>query len=75
MGMPTCMRCAKTVSRDEIGLYKKLVDRTAKEFLCLKCLADAFSCDIQLLRNKIEQLKANGCTLFGPSGLQQNGEG
>lgn len=35
----------KDLSGDEIAIYLKLVNRGAKEFLCIDCLAEFFQCD------------------------------
>ena len=40
--MSTCKNCGKTVSLDEIGLTKKLINRGASEFLCFECLEKEF---------------------------------
>lgn len=62
--MSRCMRCGKELTRDEIGAYKKLIYRGSKEFLCLKCLASRLQVSEDLLREKIEQFRAQGCVLF-----------
>ncbi|MBM6921765.1 hypothetical protein H6A12_11450 [Phocea massiliensis] len=59
-----CRTCGAPLSNDEIGLYKKLVSRRAEDFLCIRCLAETFSCDEALLREKIKQFKESGCMLF-----------
>ena len=59
-----CQKCGGQVSGDEIGLYKKLVNRGASTYLCKVCLAERFSCDTELLDEKIRQFKRMGCTLF-----------
>ena len=62
--MCICRQCGRDVTKDEIGLTKKLINRGATEFLCLDCLARQFSVDPALLREKITQFRAMGCTLF-----------
>lgn len=62
--MSRCKNCGKEVSFNEIGLSKKLINRGATEFFCFDCLAKTFNCEKQLLENKIEQFKKQGCTLF-----------
>ena len=62
--MAECKNCRRTLTSDEIGLTKKLINRGATEFYCIDCLADTFNCDIALLNKKIEQFRAMGCTLF-----------
>lgn len=61
-----CRSCGKTpLSRDEIGLNKKLVHRELKEFFCVDCLAAYFDSDPETLLEKIAEFKRQGCTLFG----------
>lgn len=60
-----CYVCGKTpLSRDEIGLTKKLIDKSSKIFYCLDCLADYLEVTTEELKNKIEEFKEEGCTLF-----------
>lgn len=62
--MAECFKCKKILTNDEIGLYKKLVNRGSKEFLCIDCLGREFDCSEELLRRKIQDFKDTGCTLF-----------
>jgi biotin operon repressor len=59
-----CLNCNKKLERDEIAIYLRLVNRGAKEYLCIPCLASYFKCSEADIRARIEQLKAMGCTLF-----------
>lgn len=60
-----CYVCGETpLSRDEIGLTKKLIDKSSKTFYCLDCLADYLEVTTEELKNKIEEFKEEGCTLF-----------
>lgn len=59
-----CKKCGGPLTRDEIGLYKKLFNRAAVSFLCLSCSAEYFGVTPGLLENKIRQFKEMGCTLF-----------
>lgn len=60
-----CYVCGKTpLSRDEIGLTKKLIDKSSKIFYCLDCLADYLEVTTEELKNKIEEFKEEGCALF-----------
>lgn len=63
--MTECFRCKKALTADEIGAYMKLVNRGAREFLCISCLARDLGVDEAYIRRKIEQFKKSGCTLFG----------
>lgn len=58
------MKCGRSLSPDEIGLHKKLVNRGAQAFLCLDCLGEHFQVDQARLREKIEQFRKSGCMLF-----------
>ena len=68
-----CQRCGVPLSRDDIGLHKKMINRGATSFWCIRCLADFYHCDTALLEQKREQFRAMGCTLFDPLPLD-NGE-
>lgn len=62
-----CRYCEKTpLSKDEIGLNKKLFEAEAKQklFMCLHCMADYLDCSEDDLREKIEEFKREGCKLF-----------
>ena len=60
----SCRECGRELTRDETALYRRMVNRAAASFMCLSCLAAYFRCDESLLRCKIEQFRAAGCTLF-----------
>lgn len=59
-----CKICGAELKKDWIALHKKLLEANAKEFLCIACLADTFSCEIEELEVKIEEFKEEGCALF-----------
>lgn len=61
----SCKVCFKKhLSKDEIGATKKLIDREAKEYFCMNCLADYLGCEVIDIQEKIEEFKAEGCDLF-----------
>ncbi|MBQ2957832.1 MAG: hypothetical protein IJE08_15405 [Clostridia bacterium] len=62
--MNECAECGRPLTKDEIALTKKLINRGAEKFFCLTCLAKSFSVSEELLKEKIEQFKRMGCTLF-----------
>ncbi len=62
--MESCINCARALTGDEIALTKKLINRGSTSFLCLSCLAKEFGVSEELLKEKIEQFRAMGCTLF-----------
>lgn len=59
-----CFQCGKGVSLDEIGMTKKLMNRGAEKFLCMECLAAYYRIPIENLYRKLEEFRADGCTLF-----------
>ncbi len=62
--MDKCIKCQRELTRDEIGLFKKLVNRGAQKFMCLSCMSEYFEVSEEALLKKIEQYRAMGCTLF-----------
>jgi len=62
--MENCYRCQKELSKDDVGLCKKLLGKKTKQFLCREHLADLLDTDVDMLTAKIEQFKEEGCTLF-----------
>ena len=64
MRVSKCKACDIVLEKDWIALHRKLLDVNAKEFLCINCLADTFSCDVSDLEVKIEEFKEEGCVLF-----------
>lgn len=61
----SCYVCGKeSLSKNEIGLTKKLLDKNAKCFYCLDCLAAYLEVDTEFLLAKVEEFKEQGCTLF-----------
>lgn len=60
-----CCICEKVnLSRNEIGLTKKLLDKNANRFYCLDCLAEYLEVETEFLLEKVEEFKAQGCALF-----------
>lgn len=65
MEIKKCYVCAKApLTKDEIGLTKKIIDRKATAFYCLSCLAEYLEVTEEELLAKIEDFKNEGCTLF-----------
>ena len=62
--LPACALCGASLSPDEIGLTKKLINRGAVTFFCLPCLARRFDVPEEALRAKIREFREMGCTLF-----------
>lgn len=60
-----CYVCGKaTLTKNEIGLTKKLIDKKASSFYCIDCLAEYLEVTTEELEAKIEEFKEEGCTLF-----------
>lgn len=59
-----CCDCGRTLKRDEIALTQKLIGVDTEEFYCLDCLAEYIGCTVQDLKEKIQEFKEQGCTLF-----------
>lgn len=62
--MSVCVKCGKNLTYNEIGAYRKFVNRGAKDFLCKKCLAKRLGISPERIDQKIEEFKLQGCTLF-----------
>ena len=61
----TCFVCDTViVSKNEIGLNKKLLGRKTARFYCIDCLADYFEVTTDDLLAKIDEFKEQGCDLF-----------
>ena len=66
-GQSRCASCCRPLTKDEIALTRKLVNRGATVFFCLSCLAKHFEVPETVLHQKIHEFREMGCTLFEPS--------
>ncbi len=65
MEIKKCYVCGKVpLTKDEIGLIKKIINKNAVTFYCLPCLAEYLEVTEEELLAKIEDFKNDGCTLF-----------
>lgn len=65
MKKKNCYLCGKkALSKNEIGLTKKLLDKNSDKFYCLDCLAKYLDVETEFLVDKIEEFKEQGCDLF-----------
>jgi uncharacterized protein YlaI len=65
MEIKKCYICDKDMlSKDEIGLNKKLLGRNIVKFFCSNCLANYLEITLEELLIKEEEFKAQGCKLF-----------
>lgn len=60
-----CQQCKKEkLSRDEIGLSKKILGRETEVYLCMQCMSRHFGVSEDALNRTISIYKADGCLLF-----------
>ncbi len=60
-----CISCGKQgLDKNTIGLNKKLLGKDISNYYCMDCLADYLGCTVDDLKEKIEEFKDEGCTLF-----------
>jgi uncharacterized protein YlaI len=60
-----CFACGKAqLTKDEVGINKKMLGRDIKQFYCLDCCAEHLDVTTDELLAKIEEFKEQGCTLF-----------
>ena len=60
-----CYVCGKDpLTKEEVGLTKKIIDKKSNVFYCLTCLADYLEVTEDELIAKIEEFKEEGCSLF-----------
>ncbi len=60
-----CAYCDKEkLSKDDIGLNKKLIHQQIERMMCLTCLAAYFETTEEELKEMIEGFKREGCKLF-----------
>ncbi|HQA59098.1 MAG TPA: hypothetical protein PK033_14660 [Acetivibrio sp.] len=63
-----CYVCGIAINdKDHIGLNRKLLGRKVERFYCIDCLAEYFEVTTEELLDRIEEFKAQGCSLFAPS--------
>lgn len=62
--MKCCIQRGKELTNNDIGAYKKFINRGSTEFMCKSCLADELKVSEDLIDKKIEIFKKQGCTLF-----------
>ena len=61
----SCISCGKKeLTRNEIGINKKLLGEDVRQFYCLDCLAEYLEVTPQDILDKIEEFKEEGCKLF-----------
>ena len=65
MNTMECCSCRKKpLSKDEVGICKKMLGKPTKSFFCINCLASYLDTTVDDLTEKIEEFKEEGCKLF-----------
>ena len=60
-----CISCGKRpLTKNEVGINKKLLGMKSEAFYCLECLANFLEVEPQDIIDKIEEFKNDGCKLF-----------
>lgn len=60
-----CLSCRKSdLSKNTIGINKKILGRDIKSFYCMDCLSDYLDISVEELEDKIQEFKDDGCKLF-----------
>lgn len=60
-----CIVCGKhPLTKNEVGINKKLLGIKSKNFYCIDCLANFLEVEPQDILDKIEDFKNDGCKLF-----------
>lgn len=60
-----CAYCDKEkLSKNDIGLNKKLIHRQIERMMCLTCMAAYFEMTEEELKEMTERFKRQGCALF-----------
>lgn len=60
-----CITCGKRpLSKNELGINKKLLGMKTQNFFCIECLANFLEVEPQDILDKIEDFKHDGCKLF-----------
>lgn len=53
--MTYCIKCSKLLTNDDIGFHRKMVNRGAKECMCIECLCDYFGISVERAHEMIER--------------------
>lgn len=65
MKRTSCVFCGKApLTRNEIGINKKLLGEETTVYYCLEHLAEYLNVTVQDIEDKIEEFRAEGCKLF-----------
>lgn len=62
----SCAYCEKDkLTKNEIGLNKKLIHRQVERMMCITCMAAHFETTEEDLQEMVEDFKRQDCELFG----------
>ena len=65
-----CIICRQNnLSKNTVGINKKLLGEDIENFYCMDCLAEYLGCTVEELLEKIEEFKEEGCKLFEGGGI------
>ncbi len=60
-----CVACGKKfLSKNTVGINKKLLGMDIMNLYCMECLSEYLGVSIDELFEKIEEFKEDGCKLF-----------
>jgi len=59
-----CHICETALEKNIVGLNMKLLGRKVAKYFCATCLSAHLDISVEDLLAKIEDFKAQGCTLF-----------
>lgn len=62
--MSKCINCGKELSNLDIATHLKMINRGAKEYMCIDCIADYYKVSRKAIEERIEFYRASGCLLF-----------
>ncbi len=68
--MENCIVCGKELTALDIGAHKKFINRGSREYMCKTCLSEHLKVPEELLDQKIEHFRRQGCTLFSKNDLK-----
>jgi len=59
-----CLKCGRELTKDDIGIYRKMINRGATRYFCITCLAKELNMTEEELKSKVDQFRDQGCVLF-----------
>lgn len=61
-----CIECEGNIDTYDVGAFQKFVDKSAKKYMCRKCLAKHMGWSDEYLEELILFYRRRGCLLFPP---------